>query len=114
MEAPPPPLLTRLDGALVARVLALNPGVRRLNLARNAIAEVTPALARLAPTLASLDVSGNRLTALGEALGALTGLCSLHAAENAMCVWLCVWASCRAPSAERRVRRALCIASHCA
>ena len=72
---PPPPLITRLDAALCARVLALNPRVRRLNLSGNAIecahgAEEAAALARLGPRLEVLNLSANRLAgALPAAFG---------------------------------------------
>lgn len=92
-----PGLLTAIDDGLVDRVLALNTGVKRLNLARNAIADVTPAVARLAATLTALDVGHNQLRRLGPAWAGLPGLTSVLAASNEMCV-------CGAPRA-RSVRR---------
>lgn len=90
-EPQPPPqqqqqLLTVVDAAVIDRVLSLNPGVRRLNLSKNAIADVTPEVGRLGATLQSLDVSGNQLRTLGSAFGALPQLATLQAVGNAMCV----------------------------
>jgi hypothetical protein len=80
-------LITSLDDGVVDRVLQLNAGVRRLNLARNAIGHVTPAVGRLGGTLQSLDVSHNKLRALmAPSFDALPQLLSLHAAHNEMYV----------------------------
>ena len=75
-------LLTAVDAALVDRVLAINPNVRRLNVSKNAIAEVTHEIGRLAGTLLSLDVSHNRLRSLP--LSSLPALESVYASHNAM------------------------------
>lgn len=78
--------LTAIDDGLVDRVLAINAGVKRLNLARNAIADVTPAVGRLAGTLTCVDVGHNQLRRLGPAWAELPGLTSVLAASNEMCV----------------------------
>ena len=82
----PAELITAINGALVDRVLSMKASVRRLNLSQNAIAQVDAALSRLAPTLQSLDVRGNRLTRIDGAFSELKALGSLYAAGNAMLV----------------------------
>lgn len=82
--AGPAELISAVDAALVGRVLAMNPAVRRLNLSHNAVASVGDDVARLGGTLQSLDLSGNRLAALPPPLARLPHLASLYAADNAM------------------------------
>lgn len=92
-SAPAPPPLTRLNAAVVERVLAANPRVRRLNLSRHAIARLggggdggadDAALARLA-ALVELDVSRNALRRLGAELAPFAALQVLDVSRNEMC-----------------------------
>jgi Leucine-rich repeat (LRR) protein len=77
-------LISAVDAALVGRVLAMNPAVRRLNLSHNAVAAVGEDVTRLGGTLESLDLSGNRLASLPPPLARLPRLASLYAADNVM------------------------------
>lgn len=76
--------ITRIDVGLVARVIAANPRVQRLNLAYNAITDVDASIGSLASTLRALDLSHNRLRELGPEFGLLTRLHTLLAAGNAI------------------------------
>lgn len=80
-------LITYIDTDLTARVLSMNPSVRRLNLSHNAIrsAEDEQALQQLA-TLVYLNVSYNRMTRLGPAWSHLQLIQVLDVSHNEMCV----------------------------
>lgn len=90
------PLLTRLDAALVSRVLSINPRCRRLNLSHNAISRIDDdgcgddgcGGALLAPLagLVYLDLSHNALRVVGPAFSALANLQVLDVSRNELCV----------------------------
>ncbi len=90
--AAPPQVLTRLDAAVVDRVLSANPGVRRLNLSRHAISRLGGggdgsgddiSLSRLS-SLVALDVSHNALRRLGGELSPFNVLQVLDISWNNM------------------------------
>jgi hypothetical protein len=76
-----------IDGALAARVLAMNPSCRRLNLSRNQIVAVVPEpqALPLLQSLIHLNLSFNGLRALGPEFSALSRLQVLDVSHNQMC-----------------------------
>jgi Leucine-rich repeat (LRR) protein len=78
-------MITLIDDELVAKILALKPGCRRLNLANNAITTiVSPGVLVPLAQLTFLDLSNNFLTELGPPFSALVSLRVLNAANNRM------------------------------
>ena len=87
-------MISSVDAALVTRILANNPRVRRLNLSENAISRLgnggeggmdDAALGRLSD-LVALDLSRNSLRRLGAELAPFTALQVLDVSHNNMSV----------------------------